>query len=89
MKCFVILSKNYPSRIDFGKVQYGGPFTNEEVEGTKTVLCLLVLLLSLFGFHLSSDGFSTSSHTLSKSCPSSVTLLLLIANPSLITLVDH
>ena len=25
----------YPSRIDFGKVQYGGPFTNEEVEDTK------------------------------------------------------
>ena len=75
----------YPSRIDFGKVQYGGPFTNEEVEGTKTVLRLLVLLLSLFGFHLSSDGFSTTSHLLSKSCPSSVTLLLLVANPSLIS----
>ena len=75
----------YPSRIDFGKVQYGGPFTNEEVEDTKTVLRLLVLLLSLFGFHLSSDGFSTSSHILNKSCPSSVTLLLLVANPSLIS----
>ena len=47
-------------------------------------LKVLVLLLSLFGFHLSSNGFSTSSHILSKSCPSSVTLLLLIANPSLI-----
>ena len=30
----------YPSKIDFGKVQYGGPFTNEEVEDTKTVLRL-------------------------------------------------
>ena len=47
----------YPSRIDFGKVQYGGPFTNEQVEDTKTVLRLLVLLASLFGFHLSSNGF--------------------------------
>ena len=75
----------YPSRIDFGKVQYGGFFTNEEVEDTKTVLRLLVLLLSLFGFYLSSDGFSTSSHILSKSCPSSVTLLLLVANPSFIS----
>ena len=48
----------YPSRIDFGKVQYGGPFTNEEVEDTKTVQRLSILLLnvlhvSLFGFHLS------------------------------------
>ena len=32
----------YPSRIDFGKIQYGGPFTNEQVEDTKTVLRLLV-----------------------------------------------
>ena len=75
----------YPSRLDFGKVQYGGPFTNEEVENTKTVLRLLVLLLSLFGFHLSSDGFSTTSHILSKSCPSSVILLLLVGNPFLIS----
>ena len=75
----------YPTRIDFGKVQYGGPFTNEEVEGTKAVLRLLVLLLSLFGFHLSSNVFSTSSHILSKSCPSSVTLLLLVANPFLVS----
>ena len=72
----------YPSRIDFGKVQYGGPFTNEEVEDTKTVLRLSVLLLSLFGFHLSSDGFSTVNHILSKSCPSSLMLLSLISNPS-------
>ena len=70
----------YPSRIDFGKVQYGGPFTNEEVEDTKTVLRLSVLLLSLF--HLSSDGFFTTNHILSKSCPSSLMLLGFIANPS-------
>ena len=82
---FSYYKNTYPSRIDFGKVQYGGPFTNEEVEETKTVLRLLILLLSLFGFHLSSDGFSTSSHILSKSCPSSLWLLSLIGNPSLIT----
>ena len=44
----------YPSRIDFGKVQYGGPFMNEED--------LLVLLLSLFGFQLSSNEFSITNH---------------------------
>ena len=75
----------YPSRIDFGKVQYGGPFTNEEVEDTKTVLRLLVLLLSLFGFHLSSDGYSTSNHVLYKSCPSSFILLYFIGNPSFLS----
>ena len=77
----------YPSRIDFGKVQYGGPFTNEEVEDTKTVLRLLVLLLSLFGFHLSSDGFSSSNHVLSKSCPSSLILLYIIGDPALLAVI--
>ena len=75
----------YPSRMDFGKVQYGGPFTNEQVEDTKTVLRLLVLLASLFGFHLSSDGFSTANHILRKTCPSSLILLFFISNPSFIS----
>ena len=75
----------YPSRIDFGKIQYGGPFTNEQVEDTKTVLRLLVLLASLFGFHLSSDGFSTAKYLLRKTCPSSLILLYFISNPSFIS----
>ena len=75
----------YPSRIDFGKIQYGGPFTNEQVEDTKTILRLLVLLASLFGFYLSSDGFSTANYILRKTCPSSLTLLYFISNPSFIS----
>ena len=75
----------YPSRIDFGKIQYGGPFSNEQVEDTKTVLRLLVLLASLFGFHLSSDGFSTVNYLLRKTCPSSLILLYFISNPSFIS----
>ena len=75
----------YPSRVDFGKIQYGGPFTNEQVEDTKTVLRLLVLLASLFGFHLSSDGFSTTNYILRKTCPSSLILLYFIINPSFIS----
>ena len=75
----------YPSRIDFGKIQYGGPFTNEQVEDTKTALRLLVLMASLFGFHLSSDGFSTTNYILRKTCPSSLILLYFISNPSFIS----
>ena len=67
-----------------GKVQYGGPFTNEQVEDTKAVLQLLFLLLSLFGFHLSSHGLSASDHILYKSCPSFI-LLYLIGNPSFLS----
>ena len=76
---------NYPSRVDFGKIQYGGPFTNEQVEDTKTILRLLVLLASLFGFHLSSDGFSTANYILRKTCPPSLILLYFISNPSFIS----
>ena len=36
-----------PSRIDFAKDRYGGPFTSEEVEDVKTLFRILVVLLSL------------------------------------------
>ena len=77
----------YPSRIDFGKAQYGGPFTNEEVEDTKTILRLFVLLLSLFGFHFSSDGFFTASNILHKTCPSSLILLFFVSNPTFLSIL--
>ena len=34
-----------PSRIDFGKSKYGGPFTTEQVEDVKTFLGLLPIIL--------------------------------------------
>ena len=46
----------YPSRIDFGKERYGGPFTEEEVENVKTVGRVIpVLLLSLIVCQLGYD----------------------------------
>ena len=41
-----------PSRMDFGKERYGGPFTNEQVEDVKSFLRILLLLSSLFGMSL-------------------------------------
>ena len=82
---FSYYQDTYPSRIDFGKVQYGGPFTNEQVEDTKTVLRLSVLMASLFGFHLSGDEFSTTNHILHKTCPSTLVLLYFTSNPSFIS----
>ena len=39
---------NYiPTRIDFAKERYGGPFTTEQVESVKTSLRILLLLLAL------------------------------------------
>ena len=36
-----------PSRIDFAKERYGGPFTTEEVENVKTLFRIIVILISL------------------------------------------
>ena len=39
---------NYiPSRIDFAKERYGGPFTTEQVENVKTFLRILLILFSI------------------------------------------
>ena len=58
---FTYWENKEPSRIDFGKQKYGGPFTNEEVEDMKTFFRLLTLMLSLFGFFLGDDIQSLSS----------------------------
>ncbi len=40
---FTYCEDELPSRIDFGKTKYGGPFTTEQVEDVKTFLRLLVI----------------------------------------------
>ena len=46
-----------PSRLDYGKHKFGGPFTEEEVEDVKTVLRLLPVFLdlSLFGAYTANN----------------------------------
>ena len=44
---FTYSDVDYPSRIDFTKERYGGPFTTEQVEDVKTFLRILTLLISL------------------------------------------
>ena len=43
------IDEEHPSRIDFGKHKFGGPFTEEEVEDVKTIFRLIPVLLSSFG----------------------------------------
>ena len=79
---FTYWENDIPSRIDLGKEKYGGPFTYEQVEDVKTMLRLLLLMVSLFGYHLSGDGYSLSYYIMSTSgCPTLVPLSALIANP--------
>ena len=56
------IDEEHPSRIDFGKHKFGGPFTEEEVEDVKTVFRLVPLLLvSLFGAVLTLDTYDQLS----------------------------
>ena len=68
---FTYWEEDIPARIDLGKSKYGGPFTTEEVEDTKTFLRILLLLLSLVGFHLSGHGYSLHDQLTKTQCPSS------------------
>ena len=44
---FTYTDDERPSRVDYAKERYGGPFTTEQVEDVKTLLKILGLLLSL------------------------------------------
>ena len=78
---FTYWEEDIPRRIDLGKNKYGGPFTNEEVEDTKTFISILPLLLCLFGYHLAGDGYSAPNQLQRTSCPSLPVLLLIVLNP--------
>ena len=78
---FTYWEEDIPRRIDLGKIKYGGPFTNEEVEDTKTFLSILPLLLCLFGYHLAGYGYSAPDQLQRTSCPSLPVLLLIVLNP--------
>ena len=47
---FTYIDEEQPTRIDFGKEKFGGPFTEEEVEDVKTVLRLIPLIMCLSCF---------------------------------------
>ena len=81
---FTYWEEDIPRRIDLGKSKYGGPFTTEEVEDTKSFFRILLLLLSLFGFHLSGNGFTFLHQLTIKLCPSAWVMLLTTASPPLL-----
>ena len=50
---FTYIDEEEPSRLDYGKNKFGGPFTEEEVEDVKTLFRLLPFFLSSFGASIS------------------------------------
>ena len=51
-----------PSRLDFAKQRFGGLYTTEEVEDTKSFFRILLVLLSLMGFCLMDETMPTNLH---------------------------
>ena len=81
---FTYWEEDIPPRIDLGKSKYGGPFTTEEVEDVKTFISLFFLLLSLFGFHLADNGYSTMRELYYKLCPSVIVFSIITISPNVI-----
>ena len=84
---FTYWEEDIPPRIDLGKNKYGGPFTTEEVEDTKTFFSILLLLLSLIGFHLSGHGYSILNQLMKKHCPHHWFIALFSGNPMQVVLL--
>ncbi len=85
---FTYWENDIPSRIDLGKDKYGGPFTYEQVEDVKTFFSLLMLIVSLFGFHLMGDGYSLSNYIMKMfGCPTALSFGLILGNPKHIPLL--
>ena len=52
---FTFCEDEKPSRIDFGKRKYGGPFTTEQVEDVKTLFRIIMVILIMSAFYGFSD----------------------------------
>ena len=74
---FTYCEDELPSRLDFGKSKYGGPFTTEQVEDVKTFLRCLSLILTvtfIFGIkaerslymHMSNKAWTDKENSLHK-----------------------
>ena len=75
---FTYWEEDIPPRIDLGKNKYGGPFTTEEVEDTKTFFNILLLLFTLIGFHLTGHGYSILDQLMRHQCPSHWVMIFLV-----------
>ena len=79
---FTYWENDIPSRIDLGKEKYGGPFTYEQVEDVKVMIRLLIVMLSLFGFYVSGDGYTLTYYIMNTiGCPTSESFVGLMINP--------
>ena len=52
---FTYIDEEHPTRMDYGKDKFGGPFTEEEVEDVKTVLRLIPLIICVSYFRIADE----------------------------------
>ena len=57
---FTFCEDEKPSRIDFGKRKYGGPFTTEQVEDVKTLFRIIIVYLIMSAFFSTFQDFGGS-----------------------------
>ena len=57
---FTFCEDEKPSRIDFGKRKYGGPFTTEQVEDVKTLFRIIIVYLIMSAFFSAGPDFGGS-----------------------------
>ena len=63
---FTYCENKQPTRLDYGKSKYGGPFTTEQVEDVKTFWRIVLVILVLLTIHISIFGNFESALTLGK-----------------------
>ena len=65
---FTYCENEEPTRLDYGKSKYGGPFTNEQVEDVKTFwrILLVILVISLVTTPLSANSLLVSENSSSQ-----------------------
>ena len=56
------IDEEEPSRLDYGKHKFGGPFTEEEVEDIKTILRMLIFFVVTLMGNLFFDEFNSLVH---------------------------
>ena len=82
---------NVPSRLDFAKEKYGGPFKQEQVEDVKTLFRIVIVFLSLLPFFVAYAGpvnqLVPYIQHLSNSYTNNVGILLIYLSESSLTIV--
>ena len=83
------IDEEHPSRLDFGKHKFGGPFTEEEVEDVKTIFRLIPIILSGFGVaflcELGLSRLSITKHTIK--CVSNINHISIVISMAAFVLI--